>query len=150
MNQEGSKRVHVCSHSIDRVLRSDASGQLVKVNLGVRAFEKTKVNYDDKEIFRITQEGAECLFSLVADFRKLPVTLKDLIFLVHNNTIKFANIPQSHKSLHELAKNAPGFYIIYTSDEDIDSEVMTIQIFTTSVCLMTDKDRCQSILIKHC
>lgn len=149
VNQEGAKKIHVCSRSIDRFLRSDPQKTLIKVNMGVRAFEKIKVNYNDEEIFRITQEGAECLFSLITEKRKLRISLKDLIFLVHNNTVKFANIPEEHQTLRDFSKVSPGFFVIYTTDADIDTEIMVVQVFTTSVCLMTDKDRCQSILIKH-
>jgi hypothetical protein len=139
----------LCSRSIDRFLRSDPQKSLIKVNMGVRAFEKIKVNYHDDEIFRVTQEGAECLFSLISENRKLPISLKDLIYLVHNNTIKFAEIPEEYTTLLAFDKISPGFYIIHTIDTDIDKEIMVVQVFTTSVCLMTDKDRCQSILIKH-
>ena len=77
--------MHVGTAAVQRYVRSDARRQLVKVYMGVRAFERTKVNYSETEIYRITQDASECLFDCISADRKVKLALDELMWMVRQS-----------------------------------------------------------------
>lgn len=150
MSQEGAKKVHVCTPAIDRFLRSDTKGQLVKVNMGIRGFERIHTNYSDATLFRISQEGAECLFDEVAAHRKVELTLAELMFVAYNNTINAANVPAEYANLTRfIEQKKPGFYIGFVDVAPAAREVIVLQRFTTSIAIMSSREHISGLVIKY-
>lgn len=151
--QEGAKRVLLCSPKIDRFLRSDTQSKIIKVNMGVRAFERLKVNYEDKEVYRITQEGAECLFDELSETRKVKLTIAELMFITYNNTVHFSNIPESCGNIRLLTEDASrpkGFYLGYVAPGGSKKiEIIVLQKFTTTLGIMSSREHIQGLIIKY-
>lgn len=150
MSQEGAKKVHVCTPAIDRFLRSDTNSQLIKVNMGIRGFERINTNYSETALFRISQEGAECLFDEVAAHRKIELTLAEMMFVAYNNTINAANVPKEYTNLTNfIQQKKPGFYIGFVDVQSGDRETIILQRFTTSIAIMSSREHISGLIIKY-
>jgi len=118
--------------------------------MGIRGFERINTNYSETPLFRISQEGAECLFEEVAAHRKIELTLAEIMFVAYNNTINEKNVPQEFTNLTQfIHQKKPGFYIGFVDVNAGEKEIIILQRFTTSIAIMSSREHISGLIIKY-
>ena len=149
-SQEDGKKIYICAPAVDRYLRSDTSGRLIKVNAGIHAWDRVLEPHSKNSVYRITQEGAESVFGEMSGKRKVQLQMEEMMYVVYNNTIYNDNVVAAHKNLVAfIGLQVLGYYIMYCEREGFDREVIVVQKFATSFKIISDKHTMFSLVIKY-
>jgi hypothetical protein len=150
MSIEGNNKLFLVNTGIKEYLRLDKKCMLRRINLGVRAFQRCKNKHNgDKIIFRITQEGLQSLFHSFTK-RKIRISIKALMWLVHNQNSKHADVPESETEIRTIIGDPElGYFALYVEEDGRILEMACLLKFGSSVNLMASDEQIQGLKIKY-
>lgn len=150
MSIEGNNKLFLVNNGIKEYLQLDKRCMLKRINLGVRAFQRCKNKHNgDKIVFRITQEGLQSLFHSFTK-RKIRISINSLMWLVHHQNSKHADVPETQTEIKELIASPDlGYFALYVEEAGKILEMACLLKFGGSLNLMASDEQIQGLKIKY-
>lgn len=135
---------------VNDFLKLDTQGQLKRINVGTRAFQRCRNKHNgDKIVFRITQEGLQALVNCFTK-RRLTISLSTLMFLISHQNIRHVDVPEDQHELKAIIEEPTlGYFALLVQRDGVIIELATIVKFASSTMLMISDENICGLKIKY-
>lgn len=151
IHENGERTVSIVNNAVKNILNFDREKKEInQVNLGIKAFEKskTKDHYDETK-YRLTQTATEMLWPFMTK-RKFEITQEELLFQANFKNAKLDDVDKKYINLRKVIDEVQyGFFVVRCEISKGVYEFMAGQRMKHSLVVLADKDHVEGMKIKY-
>ena len=148
-NEVGDRSVQLVNKEIRDILNFDSGREVNQVNLGIKAFEKSKTKTHTDVRFRMSQSAVEILYPFI-NKRNYDVNLEEILYLANVKNVKLDDVDAKYVNLRRIIdEGGCGFFVVRCKIAEDKYEYLCGQMMKHSIMFLADTECIEGLKLKY-